>query len=273
MDNYFPKEYSMEIVDLTPEYEGSYFSCLEEWSPEMQEAGDHKENWYRRMKPRGLRVKLAIDGTTPAGMIQYTPIGNALIEGENLYYTYCIWVHGHKEGQGNYQKRGIGTALLRAAEGDVKQLGGNGLVVWGLSIPVFMRASWFRKQGYTKVDRMGPMELLWKPFSDDAVPPRFIHNRRTPESVTDRAVVTCLISGWCPAANIVFERARRAAEELGPGVEYRTVDTTDRSVALEWGDTDAVFVDQKRVSTGPPASYKKVRKTIEKRLKRIGSAG
>jgi len=30
----------MRVIDLQPEHHNSYFSCLEEWSEEMREAGE-----------------------------------------------------------------------------------------------------------------------------------------------------------------------------------------------------------------------------------------
>ena len=51
----------MKIIDLTDEYEKLYFMCLEDWSEEIKEAGNHKEVWYSKMKDKGLRVKLAQD--------------------------------------------------------------------------------------------------------------------------------------------------------------------------------------------------------------------
>ena len=51
----------MKIIDLTPEHENLYFQCLEDWSEEISESGDHKKRWYGRMKEKGLRVKLALD--------------------------------------------------------------------------------------------------------------------------------------------------------------------------------------------------------------------
>ena len=43
----------MDIVELTAQHEDSYLMCLEDWSSEMQEAGDHKARWYRTMRERG----------------------------------------------------------------------------------------------------------------------------------------------------------------------------------------------------------------------------
>jgi len=80
-------------------------------------------------------------------MIQYAPIEHTFVEGQDLYLIYCIWVHGYKKGRGNFQKRGMGKALLKAAESDAKEKGAKGMVAWGISLPFWMRASWFKKIG------------------------------------------------------------------------------------------------------------------------------
>lgn len=108
----------MKIIDLDEKHLPLYFDCLEDWSDEIKEAGDHKKHWYERMKSKGLRVKLALDDNgNVGGMIQYGPIEHSFFEDKDLYFVYCIWVHGHKKGRGNFQKRGMGEALLQAAEG------------------------------------------------------------------------------------------------------------------------------------------------------------
>ena len=77
--------------------------CLEDWSDEMKEAGDHKEHWYRKMKDKGLGVKIAVtEDDKVVGMIQYVPLEYSTAEGDNLYFINCIWVHGYKEGVGNF---------------------------------------------------------------------------------------------------------------------------------------------------------------------------
>ncbi|MEQ8176040.1 MAG: GNAT family N-acetyltransferase [Syntrophomonadaceae bacterium] len=260
----------MIIEDLTPEYESLYCVCMEDWSEEMAEAGDHKEKWYCRMKDRGLRVKLAKDDHGEVGgMIQYLPIEQSFVDGRDLYFVLCIFVHGHKKGRGDFSKRGMGQALLKAAEEDARGLGARGVVVWGLIIPAFMRASWFKRQGYIKVDRMGIQALLWKPFSDDAVPPRWIHQKKKPELITGKVTVSGFINGWCPAQNIAFERAKRAAGEFPNQVEFIQYDTHERETFLNWGISDALFVDKKAVWTGPPPSYEKIKRIIEKRVKNL----
>ena len=257
----------MKVIDLPVEQEQAYFLCLEEWSEEIREAGDHKARWFERMRDQGLRVKVAVDDSgTIGGLIHYVPIEKVAVEGRDLYYLYCIWVHGYTQGRGNFRKRGMGKALLAAAEQDARGLGAKGFVVWGLSLPFFMRAAWFRRQGYRRVDRDGMQELLWKPFSDDAVPPRWIKQKKKPAAETGQVPVPSSKNGWCPAQTLDSERAKRAAAELGPPVVFREIDTFRREVAAEWGVTDALFVGRRPIRTGPPPSYESIRKAILRRL-------
>lgn len=260
----------MKIIDLAPDHESLYFQCLEDWSEEMKEAGQHKKLWFEKIRDQGLRVKLALnDRGEVGGMIQYVPSQFALIEGRDLYLVLCIWVHGHKQGRGNFQKRGMGQALLAAAERDAKDLGAQGLSAWGLMIPVWMKASWFKKHGFRKVDRMGLQSLLWKPFTPAASPPRWVRPVKKPAPTPGRVTVTAFINGWCPAQSIAIERARRAASEFGDSVLFREINTFDRSVLLEWGLSDAIFIDDKQVWTGPPPSLDKLRKMIAKKVAKL----
>jgi GNAT superfamily N-acetyltransferase len=260
----------MKIIDLEKEHEDAYCLCLEEWSDEIREAGGHKRDWYERAKDRGLRVKLAVDEHgTVGGMIQYLPIEQSPAAGTGLYFILCVWVHGHKQGRGNFQKKGMGAALLRAAEDDARELGAHGMAAWGVVLPFWMRASWFRKYGYRKADKNGMMALMWKPFSADAQPPAWIKPNKKPHVEAGKVVVTGFLNGWCPAMSMVHERARRAATELGPPVEFREFRTCDPGVFQEWGITDALFIDGKEVRNGPPPKFDKIKKKIARRVRKI----
>ena len=259
----------MNIVDLSPEYLDTYLACLEDYSDEIKEGAAHKRRWYEAMKDKGLRVKLALVDGKPSGMIHYVPIEHAFAEGRDLYFVHCVWVHAHKgKGVGDHRKRGIGTALVKAAEEDARALGAKGLVVWGLAIPVFMRASWFRKQGFRTADKIGLQVLLWKPFKEDAAAPRWIRLKEKPGRIDGRVAVDAFVHGWCPAMNMCFERAKRAAAEFGDAVEFRPVETLDRAVYLSRGIADGLYIDGKSVRTGPPPSYEKIRKKIAKKIKK-----
>jgi hypothetical protein len=185
----------------------------------------------------------------------------------------CIWVHGHKEGVGNQQGRGTGRALLAAAEEDVIQLGARGMAAWGLAMPIWMKASWFKKHGYRRADRSGIRELVWKPFTANAEAPRWIEEGSAPQAVPGQVTVAGYLNGWCPSANLVYERAKRAAADLGDQVVFETIDTSERSDLLEHGHLDGVFVDGKTLQRGAPPSYERITKVIKKRLRRLERKG
>jgi len=260
----------MKIIDLTPEHEHLYFCCLEDWSDEIREAGDHKLCWYRQVKDKGLRVKLAQDDKGEiGGMIQYVPSELSFVEGTDLYVILCIWVHGHKQGRGNMQKKGMGKALLKAAEEDVQTLGAKGLAAWGIIMPFFMRASWFKGQGYSVADKDGMIRLLWKPFTNDAMRPSFIKQKKKPILIPGKVHLSLFLNGWCPAQNMVYERAKRAIQGYEEYIEVSEYNTQDKSVQREWGITDAFFVNHKQIPAGPPASFRKIRRMLKRGMGRL----
>ena len=260
----------MEIVDLSAKYEDSYLVCLEDWSDEMEEAGDQKARWYHTMRDRGLRVKLAIgEDDRPVGMIQYLPIEHSMALGSGLYMIMCIWVHGYKHGVGKQQGRGVGTALLAAAEYDVENLGAKGMAAWGVALPFWMKSAWFKKHGYLQADRRGRQVLVWKPFTDEATAPRWIDRAPKPAKVEGKVAVTAFVNGWCPACNLVYERAKRAAAALGDDVVFESIDTTEQSAMMACGQSDCVLLDGKTLQKGPPPSYERIHKMMAKRVARL----
>lgn len=260
----------IEIRDLTSQDEKLFFCCLEDWSDEMKESGDHRSSWYHSMKDKGLGAKIALnDKGLVSGMIQYGPIEYAGIEGRDLYFIYCIWVHGHKQGIGDQRGRGLGKALLAAAEEDIKQRGSRGIVAWGLALPLWMKASWFKKNGFKRVDRDGLSVLLWKPFDQTVQPPKWIKSQEKPALVPGKVTVTATKNGWCSAANITYELAKRATEAMGEEVVWNEINTFDPAMQKKWGFGDKVFVQEKCITQGPPLTYEKIVKQIEKAKKKL----
>jgi GNAT superfamily N-acetyltransferase len=184
----------MRIVDLDESTKPVFCQCLEDWPDDVKQAGDRRRCWVERFTARGLRAKVALDDSgTPGGMIQYLPIEESTVEGEGLYFVTCIWVHGHARGRGDFQGRGMGRALLAAAEQDARARGARGMTA---------------------------------------------------------------------------ERARRVAGEFGDKVAFREVDTSEHATVAEWGLADALFVDGKRLFTGPPIAPERLRKIVAKRVAR-----
>ena len=236
----------------------------------MTEARDLKARWFEQHRDLGLRVKLALDHDDRAlGMIHYVPIEHSPALGDDLYMILCIWVHGYAQGVGDAQGAGIGSKLLAAAEEDARALGAHGLAAWGMHFPVWMKSSWFKKHGYETADRLGARELVWKPFTAEARPPRWLEPQPLPTGDPDTVDVRAFCSGWCPAANLVHERARRASDDLGDDVGFVSIDTTDRATQLACGRTDEVLVDGLPLQRGAPPSYRTVRRRLARRRRRL----
>ncbi len=258
----------MNIRDLTEADLSKYFCCLEDYADILEKGKAYKQRWYDQMKDKGLRVKLAIDddGTT-AGMIQYMPVEHTHITGKDMYFIYCIWVHGHKMGIGNRQKRGLGKALLTAAEEDAKALGSKGIIAWGMKIPVWMKVAWFRKQGFKTTDSQGIMALVYKSFAPGTQKPSFPKPKKKPVSSNEKVILTDFVNGWCPFTNVTHFNAEKITSELKDKVELITLDTTDKAVLDEWGIGEGLFINGKEVRSAPPLSYEKLKKKVEKRIK------
>ena len=264
----------MKVVDLTPEYEPAFFGCLKDWDKDVARSC-HKERWYNKMKHQGLRVKIALyDAGQASGMVQYVPIEHSRAEGHDLYLVQCIWVHGYDEGLGNVQGRGIGQALLQAAEQDAQALGARGMAAWGLAFPHWMPAAWYQKHGYVEVDRREVDVLVWKPFSKVAAAPRWMRPRKAPDVTPGKVTVTAFVNGWCPSACEVSEVARRVAAEFGDRVVLQEIDTSEREVLLEWGIENALFIDGECINAGvtdyPPPGYEDIKERIQRRLEKGG---
>jgi hypothetical protein len=258
----------MRIVNLHKEDEQDYFICLEEWAEYMKEAGTKKQEWYECYRHKGLRVKLAFnDEDVLVGFIQYLPIEHSIIEGHDLYFILCIWVHGHPLGRGNQQKLGIGSELLKAAEIDVIKLGAKGISAWGLSAPFWMQAAWFEKYGYKRCDEDHMSVLVWKKFADDAEAPRWMRQKKAPELTKGKVTISLFNYGWCPSQNITYERTLQVAKEFGNKVKIKEYDTKKRDVMEEWGLSDAIFIDDEMVNIGPPIASESIRELIQKKIK------
>ena len=263
------------IVELEKSDWPAFCACLTPEDATVQEAPAMKERWLETRTHENFGAKLArLSNGAPAGMIQYLPIEESSAEGHDLWFIYCIWIPPKRRHPAGQQRaRGIGKALLRAAEEDVRSRGAKGIAAWGGTLPLFMQSKWFKKCGYQACDRQGIMELVWKPFADDAVAPNWARTEER-EFSPDTAArpggtvsVAAYISGICPAMNAVYHRFARAAEEIGDAVRLETIDMTEPGPDGPRRQIDAVFVNGEEFPMGPPPSYRKIKAALRKAAK------
>jgi len=250
----------VDIVDLRAKYHSLYMRCLEDWWPPDKCHNDArpKRRWFRKMKRCGLRVKLAItDHNIVGGMIEYVPIERSPAAGAGLYFVNCLWVIGYDEAPaGNLQGKGLGHALLEAAERGARQLGAQGMAAWASHTTwctSMKLTEWYAKHGYVVADsHVDPgafgcpvHDLVWKRFTRKARPPRWIRAKRKLELVPGKVTVTVFNSGWCPSRNYYLEGAKRVARTFGRHVVLQEYDGSNRRIVNTWGITDGLFIDGK----------------------------
>ena len=99
--------------------------------------------------------------------------------------------------------------------------------------------------------------LLYKPFEETDIEPKLLRQTKKPPKNKNegKVTVTFLLNGYCPARNLVFERAKKAAESFGDKVVFEAVDTSDIDTLNEWGQLNELFIEDKRIEFGPPLSY------------------
>jgi GNAT superfamily N-acetyltransferase len=258
----------MKIINITEKIEPAYLVCLEEWNKDLDEVKSIKATWYREMKKKGLRVKIAMmDNNIAGGMIEYMPIEYSCARGSQLYIVNCIWVHGYEgKGHGNMQGQGIGTKLLHAAERDVQELGMNGLVVWGLSENIWMNAQWYQKHGYEQADQIDWFVLLWKSFKKNAAAPAWIKGKYKQKLIPGKVKVTSFFSGQCCSENSIYRSAKNAAGEYGDKVVFEEIDMNNRQNRQRYGFGWRLYINGENLFTHSLPSYEQIKAKIEEHL-------
>jgi GNAT superfamily N-acetyltransferase len=251
----------MEIVDLTPDREELLFCCLKPYDEEFAKGVPRRREWQRSFGERGFSAKLAIDDDGEvAGMVQYVPVEHAPhVAGEvGTWVILCIWVHAYQEGLGDRRGRGLGSALLEAAEADMRSRGATGVAAWGLTQPFWMNAPWFEEHGYRRVEDRGWYALTFKAFKEGAIEPRWIVERKRPEPIPGKVRVSSFEPGWCTSGNLIHRWAKDAAAELGEPVLFEEFDTSDPEVVAHWGISTGLFVDGEELTITGDETYEKV---------------
>jgi GNAT superfamily N-acetyltransferase len=262
----------MKICDVNPSTEERYFGCLytspEQWK-DWVVGIEGKREWYGAMKEKGIRAKLALDDQgEPRGMIQYGPSELNFINCKNMYFVHCIYIPKIK-GEAKFRKTGMGAALLEAAEQDARAKGADAMMAWGVSMPFWMKASYYKKRGYSRADKNGMAVLMWKPFTDKARKPSWDRPLKFPELKPGKVRVSSFNCGWCTLQNAHAKLTEETAREFGDAVEYQHVDTSLRENLEEWGISDAIYLDGREMIKGPPMDRRQIRKKIAAKVKKL----
>lgn len=178
-----------------------------------------KERWARKvMEVYGSIAKIAYLNSEPIGLIQYEP----KVE-EKIVEISCIFVP-HEE----YQRRGVGRALLQALMEDVgKPLKifnyepPLALVTWAFDVPGFYpQSEFYLKMGFRRVEGGDP-NLLYYPLREGYVY-RPLRGEFTPLK-EDLGKALIFYSPSCPFCMYFSEYIKRYIREVVPEMPIRTI--------------------------------------------------
>lgn len=254
----------MELVDVTQKTEETFFRCLHDEIPVIEEVIALRRRWYDQHRMLGLKAKVLLreDGAV-VGLCQYIPIEHSHLIGEDLIAILCIWVHGFDHLVGNQQGKGYGRFILNSIEEDARTLGAKGVAAWGMNFPYWNPVSFYERMGYERADICDPVVLVWKSFTSDAKAPSLMRPNRTPDKKPDKTTVTVFFNSWCPGGCEPCVTAREAVAGLENIAVYSEVDTSDRAAMLSWGIENAVYLDDTPFRPfAPPWSSEELREEI-----------
>jgi len=251
------------IRDMDSEDEYFVSTCSHVHESEEQDAcGLRRAALFRELAHRGLIIKVARIDEMPIGFAYGIPIEQASWGplGEGLVSIPCLYVLR------SATRQGIGRALLDAIEVDARKTERSGLTVTAFrNLPGaewFMPVDYFESCGFSTVDTRGSEVLLWKPFSSEASPPRFLCPSYRYSPVPGKVSVDLFWNGFCQTSNIEAERVRKVCTEFGGSVRLTEYCAEERDVLLRHQISRAIYVNGKEIFWGYEAPEDGIREAI-----------
>jgi GNAT superfamily N-acetyltransferase len=256
---------TVEVRDMSQqdEYFVSTCSHINE-SDEIDACGRSRLAWLRRAHSRGVRVEVALLNGEHAGFAYATPIELAPWGplGRDLMVVPCVWVLPRFKG------RGLGRALMQAAETEARRQGFKGVAVIAFHHDFwFMPAQAFEKMGYEVAAGRGKAAILWKRFDPSAEEPAFLEPAYRYAPVPGKVVVDLFWHTFCQTSWIEAQHVREVAAEFGDTVLLKDYCADDREVLLRHQTPRAIFVNGKEIGWGYEAPKEGIAKAISEALR------
>ncbi|MFW9917935.1 MAG: GNAT family N-acetyltransferase [Candidatus Thorarchaeota archaeon] len=256
--------------------EGQYYTATcshVHESDESDMAAEVRSAWYSKMRSKGFKTKVAFVDEKPAGFLHMIPIEDSHWGpiGKDLMVLLCQYV---PEGM---NRKGIGRALLQAAEEETKKERKKALVVTAYYYEDFwfMPALFYEKHGFTPIARQkvtteGEKEfldeeaLLWKVFDESAESPRFRKPNYRFQPVKGKVVVDLFSDPFCKP--IEAQRVRDVAAEFGDTVILNEYSADSREIFEKYQIFRAIFINGQEIGWGYNAPREGIRKAIQEAL-------
>ncbi|MBC2722974.1 N-acetyltransferase [Desulfosporosinus sp.] len=212
----------MEIITLTKDnLEKEHICCAISNNKDCQVAS--KKQWLSKRFDDGLVFKKCdVRGKC---FIEYIPAEKAWspIEADGYMYINCLWVSGQFKGQG------YANLLLNECIKDSKEKVKKGLVILSSKkkLPFLSDPKFLRYKGFVLADTAEPTyELLYLPFEEKALKPRFKDHVRRPEIIEGFVLY---YTNQCPFTAKYVPLIENVAKQKG--IEFKSIrfETTEQA--------------------------------------------
>jgi GNAT superfamily N-acetyltransferase len=259
--------------------EGQYYTATCSHIHESEEsdiAAKKRTAWYHKMHSKGFRTKVAFLDDKPVGFLHIVPIEYSHWGpiGKDLMVILCQYVATELKG------KGIGHALLQAAEEETMKEGKKALVVCAYYYEDFwfMPGLFYEKYGYKpvirqKVTREGEKNfldeeaILWKVFDESAEAPRFPVPNYQFNPIEGKVIVDLFFDTFCKP--IEAQRVRDVVKEFGDKVILNEYSTDIKEIFEKYQISRAIFINGHEIGWGYTAPRAGIREAILEALEQL----
>ena len=259
---------SIIIRDMTKHDEYYVGTCthVNENNFERELSCSRRISWLRSMEKQGLRVKVALVDNVHAGFLYIMPIeiNPWNIQGNNLMVFPCL------VSQSKFSKKGIGKALLKAAEEEGKSQDRNGIATIGYFWDFwFMPADYFVNLGFKVAEKRDEEAILWKQFDLNVEPPKFREENYSFKPIKGKIVIDLFWDRFCLTSDVEAQRVREITSEFGNKVILNKYSAVDQKILQQYGISRRIYVNGKRIEVGPEIEKSKLRAAIKNALNKL----
>ncbi len=266
------------IRDMRPEDEYYVGTCTHvNESEEINASAERRLAWLRDRYGEGLRVKTALVDGRQVGFLHVMPIEVSPWGplGQDLMTIPCLVV------QSGTARKGVGQAMIDAAERETTKQGRKGLVTTAYYGDFwFMPARFFERCGFSKVssrrvtaegekEYLSEETILWKVLDPSAQPPDFMERAFRFEPVPAKVVVDLFWNTFCQTSDIEAQRVREVVQEFGDLVVLREHCADDPGIRARYQIARGILVNGTEIGWGYEAPEGGVRRALADALEAL----
>jgi GNAT superfamily N-acetyltransferase len=240
-------------------------------SEETDVCASRRLAWLRAMHEKGSRVKVATVDGERAGFLHVIPIEVCPWGpiGRDLLVIPCL--------VSTSKGRGVGRALLAAAEEEARQQSRKGIVTIGYYHDFwYMQASFFEANGFSRCGDPQPeyfgsrskTAVLWRVLDTHVETPTRLKPDYKFKPLQGKVVIDLFWNAFCQTSGTEAQRVREVAAEFGESVVLNEYSADDGPAFLRHQMPRGIFINGREIWWGYEAPRDGIRDAIIRGLHR-----